>query len=222
MKKILILLFFSYITAYQITAINSTLITYKYEERTGKSVKYFTRIFDVDEGVFKLSYMDDSGVISTATYAPYETDWHFTDKKDGTDIFFSRSKNVIIGKGTFKSKTFNRKYQIDNDEWIQVIEFSLSDFVNSSGKQKSFWAIRTIDMNIFKMVMEKKGSEMITVKGKPHNSVKMVLSALGFSAFWHADYWFSIDDKTMMKYEAYRSMDKKDKTFIELISGIKK
>lgn len=133
----------------------------------------------------------------------YQTSWEVIDKKVQNQFMARRQGNTIVLQGVFKGKSVKKEYKIDNHSWFQYPEISLHAFLRTGEQRQLFWIISLADLNIYQFEGVKQGQEQIKVIDKIIDCVRVRIQPTGlFGAFWHADYWFRLSDKSYMRYEA--------------------
>jgi hypothetical protein len=129
--------------------------------------------------------------------------WEFRQDTAGSDLTARRTGNTIRLTGTFKRRKVDKKYTIDPRPWYQYPEYSLRDFVLSGEKRCEFWIISPNDLALFEFEACKMGTETVTLAERSVKARRVRIKAVGFYGnFWHADYWFSLQDGSYIRYEA--------------------
>lgn len=176
---------------------------YKYIERTGscytdifwkiKSEKYWT-VLETKRAQETYTTTNDSHLNTL--------EWHLINPSDKTDIVAKRQKNSIRVTGVFKSKPIEKNIKIDKDTWYQPMSFSLSKLPKSKKKTVIFWTLNPNDLKPYKMKALNYGKETININGKDIKTYKIKVILAGFrSIFWHAFYWYRVDDDTLIQYK---------------------
>lgn len=200
-------------------ALNLHANDYKYIERTGncqtdilwkvKSEKYWT-ILDTKRNQENYTTTNDSHLNAL--------EWHLVDTATKTNIVAKRQKNLIKVMGIFRSKPIEKNIKIDKDPWYQPMSFSLSMLPKSKKKVVTFWTINPKDLQPYKMKALNYGKETMTINGKEVKTykIKVILSGLR-SLFWHAFYWYRVDDNTLVQYKGVDGPPTSPVTIINLV-----
>jgi hypothetical protein len=193
---------------------------YYYLETTGASVKTLIRTIERTAGTVKMIYRDGDDILSEATCDLNfdQNGWVYKNMPEKIDLVFTRDANIIQCAGTHRGKDFIRRYEKDNVDWIQVFEFAVVPFLQSGKKEKECWSLRPTEMDAFKMVIIREGTEKITVRQQRLDAVKVRLTASGpLSMFWSAWYWYRVEDLVFVRYESVRGGPGTPLTVIELV-----
>jgi hypothetical protein len=129
--------------------------------------------------------------------------WEFRQESDGDSFKAMRLGNKIRLVGTFHHNRVQKEYTVDSRPWFQYPEYSLRDFVISTEKRREFWIISPDDLSIFEFEACKIGTESVAIAGHTIKTVCVRIKPTGFYGnFWHADYWFSLQDGAYIRYQA--------------------
>ena len=101
-------------------------------------------------------------------------------------------------RGTFKGKPQDKKFNIGDGLWYQMMDMSLPAFVNSKLDEILFYPIGTGDnrgaMSLGEFAAKKLGTENVNVDGTEYSCVKVSFVLTMFSWAWTGLYWY--DEKT--------------------------
>jgi hypothetical protein len=124
-------------------------------------------------------------------------------ESDKTDLTVKKEGDSVSASGLSKGKSIDKRFRVDGTPWRQFSEIGWSDFILGNKKTFTYWVFVVYQLEMVKLVAEKGGTEKITVDGREVQAVHIIVKPEGFySLFWHADYWFSKEDGTYLRYKA--------------------
>jgi hypothetical protein len=98
------------------------------------------------------------------------------------------------------------------------MSFSLSKLAKSKKKTTTFWTLNPTNLAPYKMKALNYGKETIDVNGKEIKTYKIKVILTGFrSLFWHAFYWYRVDDDTLVQYKGVDGPPTSPATLINLV-----
>ena len=216
MKRLLLALFtFVFFSQFLCAAEN----TYVYKETTGKtSIISEWRVVSQDGGFLATAESPNEyhRVLCNQGFATIS--WEYINTEAKTEILAKREGNRILVNGKLKDKQVGEVYEIDDLPWFELVEVSLSRFVQTEEEKVEFWILRPTDLKLFKMVAIKEKTEIIKENGKDVEAVQIKVTVPGLaSLFWSVKYWFRKSDGVYIRYEGIRGGPGTPKTIVELI-----
>lgn len=120
--------------------------------------------------------------------------WHYSRPSNDTEITAYKENGNIYINGTFKGKTQDKSFKIDDGLWYQMMEMCFPAFVKSKLDEILFYPIGAGDnrgaMSLGEFAAKKVGSEEVTLNGSTYSCVKISLVLTMFSWAWTGLYWF--------------------------------
>jgi hypothetical protein len=135
------------------------------------------------------------------------------------DYTVRRDGNLLRFEGTFRGKPLSRTQKIDDHDWLETIELSLSAFARSSDRTSpAFWIVNPWEAKAFLMQATNEGADAVMVAGTPTASIRVRVRPAGFLAiFWSSLYWYRAADGLFVRYEAVRGLPGTPLTVVELM-----
>jgi hypothetical protein len=102
-----------------------------------------------------------------------------------------------------KGKEITKEYKLNGLPWIGSVEMGAAAFIkDTTKKQLVFYRIFEENLQMYKIVMIKKGIETIHIDGKSYRAHKIKIKADGLlSLFYSADAWYS-EDGIYLRYKS--------------------
>jgi hypothetical protein len=200
MRKLFIVLAFSLACA---GSWSDELIAYRVKKGAQTS-SYSIRILRLDKGYSVSSIERDGEEERIAMTDPsfFCSSFSFRNTSAGTEYLALREAGKIVVSGKLKGKPLQREFRVNENPWIQNIEYA---FQNSPAFQKGrfrFWFINADECELFEMEATKEASETIDLAGKPVSAQRVKVALTGIAAlFWQAGYWFRAGDNRYVRYE---------------------
>jgi hypothetical protein len=145
--------------------------------------------------------------------------WEVNQNLLGNHFKAERYGKIILLKGMFRQREVSREYKIDSRPWYQYPEVCFKEFAVSEKQRIEFWIISPDDLALFEFEAQKMGLETLTIHNQNVKTVRIRIKALGFAGnFWHADYWFKVQDGAYIRYEAVHGGPGTPPTIKELAS----
>ncbi len=192
----------------------------------------FAEIFELDfnrldEGKYILTYEEhyyDGVGESFLTVQKFENGYHaawkgitdssevFTDldfntykmvfSDSDTSLIIERAGNILKVSGRDKGKVVAKELNIKEDNWLQILSFSLMSFTLSDNQKVNFALFDPYNIKVRNMRIDKKGVETISVLGKEYRAEKLSMRMNGvLSAFWKSNLWNSTDNGLHLQYK---------------------
>ncbi len=151
-----------------------------------------------------------------------ETWTHRNDKENTQFVAKRQEDNTIHIEGTFKGEKFQKTVSIDEDAWINKMDFGLSQFAMSEEKSMTFWTLKLVDLEPIHFRAEKVGAELLQVKQQKVEAIKIKVTLKNFilSKLWSANLWYRSSDGLFLKYEGAKGRPGTPVTTIEIREGI--
>jgi hypothetical protein len=128
--------------------------------------------------------------------------WHMSNALEAVFMQATREENVIVVRGSFKGRTVEERFAVDQDPWYQATSLSLRGFVLSQSERISFWTLRPDTLKTVKLTATKVAREHIDAAGVSEAAVKVELRADGWRApFWKSHYWYRASDGLLLRFE---------------------
>jgi hypothetical protein len=159
--------------------------------RIEKNGSYF--VYEKNDGWSKMLVLEHD------TYETRELSYQ-TDKKEIKAVLRG---NIVYLTCRQKGKVIRKEYQLDGLPWIGSVEMGAAAFIkDTTKKQLIFYRIFEENLQMYKMVMIKKGMETIHIDEKTYRSYRIKITAYGLlSLFYSADAWYN-EDGIYLKYES--------------------
>lgn len=135
---------------------------------------------------------DSGGSIKEFRYEDYNESVYFSGKIHNSEVHVSSSDNVNNQNSSFKSKI---------TYWYQPLGFCFFDFACSEDTSRQFFMVNQKDLEPVKMVIKKKGTEIINLHNKEVPALKAELRLSGILApFWSGTYWLNPENGILLRY----------------------
>ncbi len=207
------------------TSIHAAITTpgrYLYRETVGaKSHVYSLKATEKDGLVHVAVSEKNRSLLQVCTADGNTQKWHLR-RGDTENITAERHGNTMHIYGVHNGKNYDKTVQIDDRPWYQLLSISLQPYLNSTATATSFWMVRSDNLDVVALNAKKQGSEDIVVSGAKTAAQKVVVRADGmFAAFWHATYWYRINDKLFLRYASIQGPPGTDETVIDLVKSLR-
>lgn len=124
--------------------------------------------------------------------------WSYVRASDNTEITAEKADGYIHLTGTFKGKSQDKTFRIEDGLWYQTMDMAMPAFIASAQEEILFYSIGTGDnrgaMGLGEFAAKKCGEETVELNGKTYNCHKISFVLTQFSWAWTGYYWF--DKKT--------------------------
>jgi hypothetical protein len=195
----------------------STNQSYLYQEKSGADVKEFRwnlsssaqeeLVTVFEEGATLVSHCDPGGQTRA---------WHFQQGAQ-TDIQAHREGNLLKLTGILRGERVERTELLDDRPWYQPLSFSLQGFLHSAEDKRSFWMVRSDNLELVTIQAEKLGVEEVLVSGRKVQATKVEIRREGlFASLWHGDYWFRTGDNLFVRYQGVHGPPGTPETVVQL------
>ncbi|MDO8948341.1 MAG: hypothetical protein Q7U88_14480 [Desulfocapsaceae bacterium] len=191
--------------------------SYLYQERNGVKVKEFlwNRISSTQEELVTVNE-EDATLINHCDLGGQTLAWHFQ-QGTLTDIQARREGNLLKLTGILRGERVERTEQLDDRPWYQPLSFSLRGFLSSGEGRRSFWMIRSDNLELVTLQAEKMGIEEVMVLGRKVQAQKVEIRKEGiFASLWHGDYWFRTGDNLFVLYQGVHGPPGTPETVVQL------
>ena len=191
--------------------------SYLYQENTGDQVKEFrwNRSSSSQEELVTVNE-EDKTLVNHCDPAGHTLAWHFQQGAK-TDIDVRREGNILKISGILRGEKVERTEPLDDRPWYQPLSFSLREFLNSAESTRSFWMIRSDNLELITIRAEKLGVEEIAVSGRKMTARKVEIRKEGLLAsLWHGDYWFRTGDNLFVRYQGVHGPPGTPETLVQL------
>lgn len=129
--------------------------------------------------------------------------WRYIRECDNTDITAERNDGYIHLTGTFKGKSQDKIFRIDNGLWYQTMDMAMPAFISSAQEEILFYSIGTGDnrgaMGLGEFAAKKCGEESVELNGKIYLCDKISFVLTQFSWAWTGYYWFDKETGQMVQ-----------------------
>jgi len=201
-------------------AVNTTQ-SYLYQERSGVKVKEFiwNRSSSNQEELVTVNE-ENATLINHCDLSGQTLAWHF---KQGTliDIHARREGNLLILTGILRGEKVERTEPLDDRPWYQTLSFSLRGFLSSGEGKRSFWMIRSDNLELVSIQAEKMGIEEVLVLGRKVQAQKIEIRKDGiFASLWHGEYWFRTEDNLFVRYQGVHGPPGTTETLVQLSGDV--
>jgi hypothetical protein len=126
------------------------------------------------------------------------TQWKYSNKVEGSEVFAVRKKDTLFLSGIFKKKPVTKKFAVGNMLWKEVFPYDLSNFATGKENQLKFFGIGLEEpsaMRIGTFNATKTGIETINVNGQNIETIHIRVALTGMGAYlWRGDYWLRKSD----------------------------
>ncbi len=148
--------------------------------------------------------------------------WEFSSKKIRAKLIVVRQKNWLKVKGKLNGKPVDKALEIDGAPWYQDVGFNAKRFILSSANTIKFWSFHPQKLTVYRMKMEKIGTETLTIKGNKIEAVKTKVRIDKFflSMMWSALHWNRKSDGLFLKYKSRHGGPGTPMTNVILTSGM--
>ena len=120
--------------------------------------------------------------------------WSYVRACDNTEVSAEKVDGYIHLTGTFKGKTQDKTFRIDDGLWYQTMDMAMPAFIASAQEEILFYSIGTGDnrgaMGLGEFAAKKCGVESIELNGKTYECDKISFVLTQFSWAWTGYYWF--------------------------------
>lgn len=120
--------------------------------------------------------------------------WSYKRECDNTEVSAEKKDGFIHLTGTFKGKTQDKTFRIDDGLWYQTMDMAMPAFIASAQEEILFYSIGTGDnrgaMGLGEFAAKKCGEETVELNGKTYNCDKISFVLTQFSWAWTGYYWF--------------------------------
>ena len=191
--------------------------SYLYQERNGVKVKEFlwNRSSSTQEELVTVNE-EGATLVNHCDLSGQTLAWHF---KQGTliDIHARREGNLLKLTGILRGERVERTEPLDDRPWYQTLSFSLRGFLSSGEGRRSFWMIRSDNLELVSIQAEKMGIEEVLVLGWKVQAQKVEIRKEGiFASLWHGDYWFRVGDNLFVRYQGVHGPPGTPETLVQL------
>ena len=210
MKKLVILMVF---LAFWGQLFSQEMLTYR--ETTGENIKtYMVKVEKIASGY--IMYDEKNEVWLNSNYATYI--WKYKDPAKGIDIVAEHKSNKIYITGFANGKKVEKILNSNQQAWYQSWEFGFKNFLSSSANYIKFNSINPDDFELAEFEASKQGIEHVMANGRKLTAFHIKVNLTGFLAvFWHADFWFRVNDFRYVRYESVQGSPGTPLTVKELI-----
>lgn len=120
--------------------------------------------------------------------------WKYSRPEDGTELSAVRENGVIHLTGTFKGKPQDKRLNIGDGLWYQLMDQAMPAFIASELEEILFYSIGTGNnrgaMGLGEFAAKKLGEETVEVNGRTYSCVKISFVLTMFSWAWTGLYWY--------------------------------
>ena len=143
--------------------------------------------------------------------------WSFISHIENIQYTVKRIDDKIVYSGQIGDETLDKTEHVGDLPWHQIHGCSFPEFLKS-GKQKiDFFSIRPEDGKLFKLVAQRKATEMIEVNGETCRAIRVHVHLPGLlSHMGGVNYWFREDDLVFVKYRGTSGFPGSDPIIYEL------
>jgi len=221
LKYILFLVVTSLLSGAGPAAAVSSEQNYLYQEKNGTEVKEFRWSHSSSpQGELVTVYEEDATLVNYCDLRGQTLDWHFRQGRQ-TDIQASRKGNLLKLTGILRGERVERTEALDDRPWYQPLSFSLREFVNSAESRRSFWMIRSDNLELVAIQAEKLQVEEVSVSGRKVQATKIEIRKEGlFASLWHGHYWFRTGDNLFVRYQGVHGPPGTSETVVQLRSEL--
>jgi hypothetical protein len=186
-----------------------------YRETTGSRTERFTWKLETGDVIHLEVTRDNERYSNRFDSSGATTRWTYSAPQK--HITALRSNNRIVLQGRIDDRNIRKKSVIDGAPWYQALSFCLRDFLASSRSEIDFWMIRPDSLKTVKMNAKKVKTEAVVVDGHCFEALKVKISLCGpLSIFWHAYYWYRVEDGLFLKYRGANGPPGTPITIVEL------
>ncbi len=148
--------------------------------------------------------------------------WIHRNDRENTQFVAKRQDNSIRIEGTFKGEKLQKTVAIDEDAWINKMDFGLSHFAMSEEETMTYWTLKLADLEPLHFRAEKLGAERLQINGRQVEAIKIKITLKNFllSKLWSAHLWYRSSDGLFLKYEGAKGRPGTPVTTIEIREGI--
>ena len=191
--------------------------SYLYQERNGVKVKEFlwNRSSSTQEELVMVNE-ENATLVNHCDLSGQTLAWHF---QQGAliDIHARREGNLLKLTGILRGEKVERTEPLDDRPWYQPLSFSLRGFLDSTDLKRSFWMIRSDNLELVSIQAEKMGIEEVLVLGRKVQAQKVEIRKEGlFASLWHGDYWFRTGDNLFVRYQGVHGPPGTTETLVQL------
>jgi hypothetical protein len=175
----------------------STVVAYR--ERTGTKDAVFTWTLEKKDDIQLKVFRDRACYVNRIAPSGATLRWFQTTPQ--REITAYRRKNRIFLQGRDGNRQISKELEVDDAPWYQALTVCLRAFLRSDRSETRFWMIRPDTLQPVKMRAEKVGRESVAVADRHFDAwnVKVCLDG-PLSIFWHAHYWYRLEDGLFLKY----------------------
>ncbi len=121
-------------------------------------------------------------------------EWKISRPADNTELHAVRENGVIHLQGTFKGKPQDKRLNIGDGLWYQLMDEGMCAFIKSEHDEILFYSIGTGDnrgaMGLGEFAAKKLGEETVEVNGRSCDCIKISFVLTAFSWAWTGFYWY--------------------------------
>ena len=197
--------------------------SYLYQEKSGADVKEFRwNLSSSAQEELVTVFEEGATLINHCDLGGQTLAWHFQQGAQ-TDIQARREGNLLKLAGILRGEKVERTELLDDRPWYQPLSFSLQGFLNSAEDKRSFWMIRSDNLELVIIQAEKLGVEEVLVSGQKVQATKVEIRKEGlFASLWHGDYWFRTGDNLFVRYQGVHGPPGTPETLIQLSGEVAK
>jgi len=171
-------------------------------------------------GLLVRSFMSD-GEYHEVEYGPSAATVRYRVLSPSRNLEYTvrRDGDLLRFEGIFRGKLLSRTQKIDDHEWLETVELSLSAFARSADRTSpAFWIVHPWDAKAILMQATNEGEDTVMVAGTPTASIRVRVRPAGILAlFWSSLYWYRSADGLFVRYEAVRGLPGTPLTVVELM-----
>lgn len=194
-----------------------------YQEKSGADVKEFRwNLSSSAQEELVTVLEEDATLINHCDLGGQTLAWHFQ-QGEQTDIQARREGNLLRLTGILRGEKVERSEPLDDRPWYQPLSFSLRGFIDSADLKRSFWMIRSDNLELVTIQAEKLGVEEVLVSGRKVQATKVEIRKEGlFASLWHGDYWFRTGDNLFVRYQGVHGPPRTPESLVQLSGEVTK
>lgn len=126
-----------------------------------------------------------------------------------TELKVERRGDRLYVTGFDEGESIDEQLKLGTDRWFQLLPFSLMAVTTSDAEETAFSMFDPFNIKVRNLRVTKQAEEIVTVKGREYETVKMSIRLQGFmKLFWKSEVWNHADSGTYVKYEGLNVVPK--------------